>query len=216
MPDNSPFFIVGSGRSGTTLLRMILAGHSRLHIPPETDYILILVAALPLTAALALAGRACGRSDRRGLSLAGHGDAGRGVPRRADGAAGDQASPTSIEHRSIATSLAQAGKARFGDKTPDIHPDHPATRDAVSRGEVHPPDPRRPRRGDLRIDLDYDRYYQANFEWTLAMRCRQQYCNRPYAQAEYWKFATRTSCSTWSRRYAASAVSSVRHSNLAC
>lgn len=31
-----PFFIIGSGRSGNTLLRRILNNHSRLYIPPET------------------------------------------------------------------------------------------------------------------------------------------------------------------------------------
>lgn len=31
-----PFFIIGSGRSGNTLLRRILYNHSTLHIPPET------------------------------------------------------------------------------------------------------------------------------------------------------------------------------------
>lgn len=46
--ENSPFFIVGSGRSGTTLLRMILAGHSRISIPPETWYIIPLVQELPI------------------------------------------------------------------------------------------------------------------------------------------------------------------------
>ena len=30
-----PFFIIGSGRSGNTLLRRILQAHSELHIPPE-------------------------------------------------------------------------------------------------------------------------------------------------------------------------------------
>lgn len=39
----APFFIVGSGRSGSTLLRAILASHSRLMIPPETWYLLPLI-----------------------------------------------------------------------------------------------------------------------------------------------------------------------------
>jgi Sulfotransferase family len=49
MQTNSPFFIVGSSRSGTTLLRLLLCGHSRLHIPPETWFIAPLVARFPLT-----------------------------------------------------------------------------------------------------------------------------------------------------------------------
>lgn len=35
----APFFIVGSGRSGSTLLRMMLVSHTRLTIPPETWYL---------------------------------------------------------------------------------------------------------------------------------------------------------------------------------
>ena len=31
-----PFFIVGSGRSGNTLLRAVLTGHSKVAIPPES------------------------------------------------------------------------------------------------------------------------------------------------------------------------------------
>ena len=50
--DLDPFFIVGSSRSGTTLLRLILAGHSRIAIPPETWFISPLVARLPLTGSL--------------------------------------------------------------------------------------------------------------------------------------------------------------------
>ena len=31
-----PFFIIGSPRSGNTLLRRLLTAHSQLHVPPET------------------------------------------------------------------------------------------------------------------------------------------------------------------------------------
>jgi hypothetical protein len=48
MSDNTPFFIIGSGRSGTTLLRLVISGHSRIHIPPETWFLLPLVEQLPL------------------------------------------------------------------------------------------------------------------------------------------------------------------------
>ncbi len=44
---DAPFFIVGSSRSGTTLLRLILCGHSQLHIPPETWFIADLLARFP-------------------------------------------------------------------------------------------------------------------------------------------------------------------------
>lgn len=43
MAATAPFFIVGSGRSGSTLLRMMLASHSRLTIPPETWYLIPLL-----------------------------------------------------------------------------------------------------------------------------------------------------------------------------
>lgn len=48
MASDAPFFIVGCGRSGTTLLRLVLSGHSRIEIPPETWFLLPLVARLPL------------------------------------------------------------------------------------------------------------------------------------------------------------------------
>lgn len=38
-PNPAPFFIVGAGRSGSTLLRMMLISHSRICIPPETWYL---------------------------------------------------------------------------------------------------------------------------------------------------------------------------------
>lgn len=47
-----PFFVIGSGRSGSTLLRMMLASHSRIAIPPETWFLLPLVEQLPIDRAL--------------------------------------------------------------------------------------------------------------------------------------------------------------------
>jgi hypothetical protein len=38
-PVNTPFFLVGAQRSGTTLLRLMLAAHPRLAIPPESHFI---------------------------------------------------------------------------------------------------------------------------------------------------------------------------------
>lgn len=38
IPNNSPIFIVGSPRSGTTLLRYILTSHPRIYIPPESYF----------------------------------------------------------------------------------------------------------------------------------------------------------------------------------
>ncbi|MBS1302167.1 sulfotransferase [Loktanella sp. SALINAS62] len=37
--DTPPFFIVGAGRSGTTLVRTLLAAHSRITVPPETHFL---------------------------------------------------------------------------------------------------------------------------------------------------------------------------------
>lgn len=37
-PDTPPFFIVGCGRSGTTLLQSLLSAHSRIAVTPETHF----------------------------------------------------------------------------------------------------------------------------------------------------------------------------------
>lgn len=39
---NSPIFLVGSGRSGTTLLRLMLDSHARIAIPPEAQFVVAL------------------------------------------------------------------------------------------------------------------------------------------------------------------------------
>jgi hypothetical protein len=43
----APFFIIGSSRSGSTLLRLMLASHSRIAIPSETWYLTALVEEFP-------------------------------------------------------------------------------------------------------------------------------------------------------------------------
>ena len=43
----APFFIIGSSRSGSTLLRLMLASHSRIAIPSETWYLIALLEAFP-------------------------------------------------------------------------------------------------------------------------------------------------------------------------
>ncbi|MET0103936.1 MAG: sulfotransferase [Sedimenticola sp.] len=49
---NKPLFIIGSGRSGSTLLRMMLSAHSAFSIPPETWFISSLVKELPVAGVL--------------------------------------------------------------------------------------------------------------------------------------------------------------------
>ncbi len=49
---DNPFFIVGSGRSGSTLLRLILNRHPNLCIPPESWFLLPLEARFGLNSAL--------------------------------------------------------------------------------------------------------------------------------------------------------------------
>lgn len=50
--NDQPFFIVGSDRSGSTMLRLMLNEHSRLCVPPETWFLTDLMNALPLTGPL--------------------------------------------------------------------------------------------------------------------------------------------------------------------
>lgn len=45
--DNTPFFVLGAARSGTTMLRLMLNAHSRLAIPFESQFLRRIVAELP-------------------------------------------------------------------------------------------------------------------------------------------------------------------------
>lgn len=117
MPGDPPFFIVGSGRSGTTLLRLVLAGHSRIEIPPETWFLLPLVARLPLLErltppqveeAIDLITDDYRWPDMR-IAAADFADQARALP-----------DPTikALMGLIYAEHLRRAGKPRFGDKTP--------------------------------------------------------------------------------------------------
>lgn len=48
----NPFFIVGSGRSGTTVLRLMINMHSRLRVPRESWFLIPLLDTLPLSGPL--------------------------------------------------------------------------------------------------------------------------------------------------------------------
>ncbi len=52
-PDDTPFFLLGAARSGTTLLRLMLNRHSRLAIPFESHFLRQVFAELPTDRPLA-------------------------------------------------------------------------------------------------------------------------------------------------------------------
>jgi hypothetical protein len=114
---DAPFFMVGSGRSGTTLLRLILASHSRLFIPPETYFLLPLTAQLPADRVLT------GAEVTRAVAIiTGHfrwPDMGIDAAVFASKAAAlPQPTLRDVVEIIYATHLAREGKQRWGDKTP--------------------------------------------------------------------------------------------------
>jgi hypothetical protein len=181
MPDNTPFFIIGAGRSGTTLLRLILAGHSRLYVTPETWFIGPLVHDLPLTAKLdeAQVERAVELivADYRWPDMEMTVESLRSKARQI-------AQPSLVDVINIvyAEQLARAGKSRCGDKTPiyiEIVPQlialYPGARfiHLIRDGR------------DVsisRIDAGWERYYEASrFTWTQTMRWRERYANASFS-----------------------------------
>jgi hypothetical protein len=181
-PTNAPFFIIGAGRSGTTLLRLLLAGHSRLHIPAETWFLRPLVRELPLTGVLTPA-----QLERAVAIMTG------------DDRWPDMDMPTEDFRRSAARltdprladivsivyhwQSALAGKPRCGDKTPvyfSIVPQlavlYPGARfiHLIRDGR------------DVavsRIDVGWERYYERDrFEWNLAIDARRHYLGLPLAR----------------------------------
>lgn len=116
-PDNSPFFVVGSDRSGTTMFRLMLNEHSRLHIPRESWFLMDLMDNLPLQGELSGADR-----DRAFTLISTHG-------RWKDWPSSDEDLARvfrSLEGATLAELIDSVfrgcgnleGKPRWGDKTP--------------------------------------------------------------------------------------------------
>jgi sulfotransferase family protein len=107
--NDRPFFVVGCPRSGTTLVRTILDGHSRLSIPPESHFVVALArhgrrGAVTLDDIMAHPEFRAWNADAEALR--------RWV---------DSASPTSYRELVCAVFdwyAASHGKPRWGDKTP--------------------------------------------------------------------------------------------------
>lgn len=168
MADHAPFFVIGAGRSGTTLLRLILTGHSRLHIPPETWFLQPLVRDLPLRGTLTLAQQERGigimvRHERwPDLGIA-----------EADLRRAVAALPAPTLAELISTvyrqALARSGKVRIGDKTPHYFSIVPELLTLYPEAKfIHLIRDGR----DVAmswIDAGWQRYYERGFEWPRAM-----------------------------------------------
>ncbi|HUN38721.1 MAG TPA: sulfotransferase [Acetobacteraceae bacterium] len=171
MAGRAPFFVVGAGRSGTTLLRLILTGHSRLYLPPETWFLRDLVRQFPLTGALTQPQR-----EQAAVVMVRHErwpDLGldEDDARRAVEALPDGAGLHDVIERVHARLLAASGKQRIGDKTPHYFEIVPELAtlfpNAVFIYLVR--DGR-----DVAmswIDAGWQRYYEPGFEWPRAMAC---------------------------------------------
>jgi len=178
---NAHFFVVGCGRSGTTLLRVILLGHSRLYVGPETHFIRRLVKDIPLDAPLSkeqveeVVRRIVAHArwvhmlmpadDFRAAALA------QPAPRLAD------VLNIIYHHQRRA-----AGKQRIGDKTPDY------VRHIPSLLKIYPN-----ARFILLIRDGHDvamsfaklgwaqAYHGPRFEWSRAVRAILEYRKAPFA-----------------------------------
>jgi Sulfotransferase family len=180
MGDNSPFFIVGAGRSGTTLLRLILTGHSRLHILPETWFIRSLVQRFPLHGVLTPA-----EVDEAVKIIVEH-------YRWPDMEissedfrqwAGSLIDPTLSDVVGLVYRhhLARSGKPRFGDKTPNYFAIIPQLSELFPGARfIHLIRDGR----DVAIssiDAGWARYYEHDtFPWSLAMASRRSYRGTTY------------------------------------
>jgi hypothetical protein len=117
----APFFLLGAARSGTTLLRLMLNRHPRLSIPPESHFLLPVLAEIP-------AGRdLTPREIRRATDLIVQHPRFRTWHVAADALRLDLArlGPTRLAglvDRVYRLEIASSGKPRWGDKTPAYSP----------------------------------------------------------------------------------------------
>jgi hypothetical protein len=175
MSNDAPFFIIGSSRSGTTLLRLILSGHSRLHIPPETWFIRPLVAKFSLTEVLSSAEVDAAvkivTGDRRWPDMK--------FPAaefERQAVQLHQPKLTDLINLVFQRQLVGTGKQRFGDKTPNYFLIVPELATLYPGAKfIHLIRDGR----DVAIsfvDAGWERYYDSKeFEWTLAMRQQRIY-----------------------------------------
>lgn len=183
MSNNDPFFIVGSGRSGTTLLRLLLNGHSRLHIPPETWFLTDLIKELPLAGELSPAEvkRATHliTSNYRWPDMEMDTET---FKREAQ----SLARPTIREIVELVyqTQLNRAGRPRFGDKTPPyIHVVPQLLKLYPGARFIHLV------RDGRDVALSFVGFHEpgcrcyegGNFEWTGAIRRAASYANTKFA-----------------------------------
>jgi len=111
--DERPFFIVGCPRSGTTLLRFMLASHPRLWVPAETGFVPFLRVPPDRTLSSSETARVCrriGRLNRGWYETAAATSA--AVRKQRNLRLGD------LLDTLYRSQMAESGAARWGDKTP--------------------------------------------------------------------------------------------------
>lgn len=112
-------FVVGVGRSGTTLLRLMLDAHPDLAIPTETHFLASLLSPKGDVSPEALLARVTGSETWPNMGMA--------VEALAEAVAAEpDPSPTAIARVFYRLYAAQRGKARWGDKTPPYRSIMPA------------------------------------------------------------------------------------------
>ena len=112
-----PFFVVGSDRSGSTMLRLMLNEHSRLHVPRESHFLRDLMDRLPLSSpldegALFVAPRMISEHPRwKDWEISGH-ELREAIMSLSEPTLGE------LIGRVFQISCRRAKKSRWGDKTP--------------------------------------------------------------------------------------------------